>query len=289
MSEQVQGRATKKVAKARLQTEQVRAPVTDPAGRGLGIFLQARMDSSRLPRKALLPLAGRTVIEHVMTSLRRVSAEVHLLVTDEASYPELEPYAKGCGFLAFAGPKEDVLARFALAVGRHPVDRIVRATGDNPLVSIALIELLLPLHGEAHADYSAFAGPPIGTGVEIIETRALFEAAKRSVDPYEREHVCPYLYRRGEVYRIHRPTAPEYFCLSDASVTLDTEADYRFLDRLYEELYRGDPIDTRRLVEWLSANTERASSRDEGYTSGKEGTPNTFAAQGAARPNRASR
>ncbi len=273
MSEKVQGREEE----------------TETVGRSVGIFLQARLDSTRLPRKALLPLAGRTVIEQVMTSLRRVRADVHLLLTDEASFPELEPYARACGFLAFAGPKEDVLARFALAAGRYPVDRIVRATGDNPLVSIELIELLLPLHREAHADYSAFAGPPVGTGVEIVETRALLDAERRAEDPYEREHVCPYLYRREGEYRIHRPTAPDEFCLPDALVTVDTAADYRFLVRLYSELHSGDPIDTRRLVEWLSANTRRASSRDEGYISGKEGAPCTFASQGAAHPIRPSR
>jgi len=255
-----------------------------PAKGTVGVFLQARLDSTRLPRKALLPLSGRTVIEHAMSSLRRFGAEVHLLLTDEASYPELEPYAKTCGFVALAGPKDDVLARFALAAHRYPVERIVRATGDNPLVSIELIELLLPLHLEAKADYSAFDGPPIGTGVEIVETGALLSAAERAVDPYEREHVCPYLYRRDREYRIHRPAAPESFRLSDATVTLDTAADYRFLERLYAELYRGEPIDTRRLVEWLSANTRRAGWRDEGYRSGTEGNLHRFATQGAAGP-----
>ncbi len=237
----------------------------------LGIFLQARLDSTRLPRKVLLPLADRTVIEHAMIALRRVRADLYLLLTDESSLAELEPHARACGFLAFAGPKEDVLARFALAAARYPVERIVRATADNPLVSSELLELLLPLHAAAQADYSAFEGAPIGTGVEIVERSALLAAAERARDRYEREHVCPYLYRRAGEYRINRPAAPGPFRLPDAAVTLDTEADYRFLVGLFEGLYRGVPIDTRRLVAWLSERKDPAGPREGGEPPRAEG------------------
>lgn len=220
-------------------------------GAGTGVFLQARLGSTRLPRKALAPLAGRAAIELACESLRRVPAEVYLLLTDEESLVELEPHARACGFSALAGPKEDVLARYAIAARRYPIQTIVRATGDNPLVSAELARLLLARHRTTGADYSAFDGPPIGTGVEVVRAAALLAAADEATDPYEREHVCPYLYRRPERFRIDRARAPERFCLPSAAVTLDTPEDWRLLDRLFRELSCGEPIEIDRLLPWL--------------------------------------
>ncbi len=215
------------------------------------VFVQARLASKRLPRKALLPLAGKPAVEHALRALGLLEAGVHALLTDEESFGELEPIARRCGFRTFPGPADDVLERFALAAEEFRPDRIVRATADNPLVSIELASRLLDLHGRAGADYSAHVGPPIGTGVEVVETRALLSARRRAVDPYEREHVCPFLYRRESEFAIHRPSAPEALRMPEAAVTLDTEEDYRFLAALFDELYRGEPIGIRALVSWL--------------------------------------
>lgn len=216
-----------------------------------GLFLQARLGSTRLPRKALLPLGRLCAVEHAMAALRHVPVEVHALLTDEASYAELQPLARKWGFLTFQGPLHDVLARYSLAARHYGVERIVRATGDNPLVSLTLAEGLLRLHDLERADYSAFDGAPIGTGVEVVQADALLTADREAVDPYEREHVCPFVYRRPDRFAVHRFAVPEDLRLPGASVTLDTAEDYRFLTRVFEELYEGEPIDAHRLVSWL--------------------------------------
>ena len=55
---------------------------TRPAAVTTGVFLQVRLGSRRLPRKALLPLGDSTVIRQAMRALRRVPAGVHALLTD---------------------------------------------------------------------------------------------------------------------------------------------------------------------------------------------------------------
>lgn len=217
----------------------------------VGVFLQARIGSTRLKEKVLLPLEGRTVVEHAMLSLRRVDASVSLLLTDRKSEARLAPYAHRCGFDIYAGSSEDVLARFAGALREHPVDRIVRATADNPLVSSELVAELLTLHDESEADFSGFVGMPLGLGVEIVESHALLIEDREATDPYEREHVNPFLYRRPERFTVFHPVVPDAYRLDDRSVTLDTVEDYHYLTRLFAELYRGAPIDTLRVVEWL--------------------------------------
>ena len=101
----------------------------------VGVFLQARLGSSRLPKKVLLPLGTKSLIEQAMESLKRIEADDYLLLTDKESFSSLELIANKSGFTPLAGPTEDVLRRFAIAIENFPVDIVIRATGDNPFVS----------------------------------------------------------------------------------------------------------------------------------------------------------
>ncbi len=219
-----------------------------------GLFLQVRLDSSRLPRKALLPLGGTVVVSHAMRALRKVDAACYALLTDEESAGELAPYAEAEGFSLFVGEKEDVLKRYSDAARYYRVDRIIRATGDNPLVSGSCAREICRLHLDAEADYSGFVGLPLGTGVECVETSALLEADRLADSRYDREHVCPYLYRHPEDFLVYRPEAPQRCRLPDARVTLDTKEDYARLQELYRIAYRGRPIEIRELIHTLTTH-----------------------------------
>lgn len=230
-----------------------------------GVFLQARLNSTRLPRKALLSLEGRSVTERAMDALSLVDADVHALLTDEFSAEELGPLAAGCGFETFAGPEDDVLGRYALAVHHFGVDRYFRATGDNPLVSAKLAEDLLDFHTRYNADFSGFLGPPLGTGVEITESKAILAAFQESDDAYEREHVSPFIYRRPERFKVLRPWAPNEVCLPSSKVTIDTLEDYEELTVIFKSLYRGRPIETAELVAWLKNNEGSHEEKSPNY------------------------
>jgi spore coat polysaccharide biosynthesis protein SpsF len=219
-----------------------------------GVFLQARLGSTRLPSKALLELEGITVIAHVMRALRDIKADVHALLTDTASADAFRPLAVKAGFQLFMGPANDVLARFCLAADHFGVRRIVRATGDNPLVSAELANYNLRLHEKLGADLSRLRGAPLGTGVEVVEALALQAANMLSTDSYEHEHITTYLLRRGEHYKVFEIPCPRFFLLPAAHVTLDTEEDYVVLKKIFAALYRGKPINALRLIRWLKKN-----------------------------------
>lgn len=216
------------------------------------LFLQVRLGSTRLPGKALLLLAGKTVVEHVMAALRKVPADLYALLTEPDSAKALRLFARSCGFELFVGPKDDVLARYAGACRVWNPDTVIRATGDNPLVSWELAREILRLHRERGADYSGFLDIPVGTGVEIIRTEALYTAEREAVDPYEREHVSPYLYRRPARFLINRPLPAPRYRLPDARVTLDTPEDYARITALFDTLYAGSPIGLEALVGTLA-------------------------------------
>ncbi len=215
-----------------------------------GVFLQARISSSRLPGKALERLENRTVLEHCMAALGYIHAECHVLLTDTESAPLFAPLAEAWGFELFEGDRDNVLDRYARAVERFGVDTIVRATGDNPLVSITLANRILSEHRTVESDYSGYIGMPVGTGVEVLSARALMTADRCATEAYDREHVSPYVRHRPLEFRTHRPMV-EPNLQSDERVTLDTIEDLARLRTLFAHLYRGLPIDISELLHEL--------------------------------------
>lgn len=218
----------------------------------VGVFLQVRLDSTRLPEKALLELGGKAVVTHAMEALKAVPADVFVLLTDRESSEALAEYAEAAGFDLFVGPKDDVLKRYAQAITYYRVDTVIRATGDNPLVDGECAARLLDLYNRRHIDYSGFWGLPVGTGVECVRAKALLHADRHAEMEYDREHVCPYLYNNPQTFIVYRPSAPAACYSPELRVTLDTDRDYRRLHTIFDSLYVGIPISTEQLIRGIS-------------------------------------
>ena len=225
------------------------------------IILQARLDSTRLPEKTMLPLGGRPLILRVMEALNLVPADLRILACSEDSAGVFTPLAAEACFELFPGPKDDVLKRYCLAVERFGIQQVIRATGDNPFV---FTDAATAINAEAlalHADYAGYNGIPAGAGVESVSATALLRADIEADEPFEREHVCPYLYSRPNDFLVHRPLAPLRWQNWSAPqprsapqplairLTVDTREDYERAQTLYTELDRqvnaGLPRDER--------------------------------------------
>jgi spore coat polysaccharide biosynthesis protein SpsF len=206
------------------------------------IVLQARIDSTRLPGKSLLLLDGKPLVFRVMQVLNLVPASLRILACPEDSFSSFKPLAEDAGFQIIAGPKENVLERFCIAVRRFSIMRLIRATGDNPFVFIDTAAAVIAEAMALNADYSGYSGIPIGAGVESVSARALLRAEAEAASPYEQEHVCPYLYKHPELFRLHRPLAPLRWQDTDLPVrlTVDTSEDFDRAKELYAAL-KDDP------------------------------------------------
>ena len=211
------------------------------------IVLQARTDSSRLPCKALLPVEGKPLLFRVMEALNNVPADERILACPEDSFEAFSPIAKECGFKIFQGPKEDVLERFCRVIRKFSIDRVIRATGDNPFVFADAAAALNSEAVSANADYAGYLNLPYGAGVESVAASALL-AASEDANPFEREHVCPYLYNNPDKFKLHRPDAPHRWRYPGIRLTVDTREDYDRASELYAALknepqrYNGDII-----------------------------------------------
>ena len=214
------------------------------------VFLQVRLTSSRLPRKALLPLGDDVVIAHAMRALRCVPVTCYALLTDEGSADEVGRVARRCGFELFVGDPDDVLSRFVGAANHFRIDTIVRATGDNPLVSPALARETLSLLRARHADYAGLLGSPYGSGVEVVRAAALRTLHQGGASAYEREHVCPGVYNDGERFSVARERVPQRWYAPDVRVTLDTPKDYERLKALFAALPTDPPLEIEQIMEY---------------------------------------
>jgi spore coat polysaccharide biosynthesis protein SpsF len=137
-----------------------------------------------------------------------------------------------------------VLGRYCAALSRHlDATAVVRLTADCPLTDPELIDKVIEHHHEAGADYTSNTlgarTYPHGLDAEVVRPECLYEANDRAHDPYEREHVTPYIYRRPERFRL--AGVARHQSLAHLRWTVDLPADLAFAREVYAKLYPFDP------------------------------------------------
>lgn len=211
--------------------------------------LQARMSSSRLPGKVLADLAGAPMILRQIERLSRARRLGRIVVatSEQASDDVLAACLDKAGAAVFRGPLDDVLARFIGAMDTFgATGTVVRLTADCPLADPAVVDETLALHAASGVDYTsntpARRSFPKGLDVEVFEAKALRIAATETTDPYDREHVTPFLYRRPERFRIAglEQAADE----GEVRWTVDRPDDLDFVRAVYDGLYAANPAFT---------------------------------------------
>ena len=240
-------------------------------------IIQARMGSSRLPGKVLLDLAGRPVLWHAVSRVRkaRLVDQVLVATTDQPSDELVRRFCAEQSVQYFGGSEQDVLDRFVQAArfaGATESDAIVRITADCPLIDPAVIDQVVAAYQHTGADYVSNVQPPTfpdGLDVEVFRFSALLTAWREAKLVSEREHVTPYLRNHPERFSTHNVTYSTD--LSALRWTLDEPADYALLQRIVAELDRSQSdfhlADVLQVLaahpEWQELN--RDFQRNEGY------------------------
>jgi spore coat polysaccharide biosynthesis protein SpsF (cytidylyltransferase family) len=161
-------------------------------------IVQARMSSTRLPGKVLLPLGGRPMIAFMLERVRRAEAvhEIVLATSTDASDDSLADTVQAMGIAVHRGSLDDVLARFHGAAAGRDADVVLRLTGDCPLIDPALIDRAVNHLRTNQLDYVTNGEPamyPDGLDVEAFTHAALLRTFAEAQLPSEREHVTPYM------------------------------------------------------------------------------------------------
>lgn len=208
----------------------------------LACVIQARAGSTRFPGKVLADLGGRPVLAFMLDRLRDLQVRHMVVATStETADDEVAEVAETAGADVVRGPEDDVLARYALTVERYPCDAVIRLTADCPVADPSVVRTAIDRMEANPVDFlsnTLIRTFPDGLDVEIVSDAALKEAAAKATDPFEREHVVPYIYRRPESFSLAGfRTVPN---LAHLRWTIDSRGDLDHVRDLIEGLGSTD-------------------------------------------------
>jgi len=203
------------------------------------IILQARLASSRFPRKVLAELCGEPVIAHIVRRLKAAQQadEVCVAIPSDAEENDLADVLGGLNVTICRGSGADVLGRYIQAAYQTKADLIVRATADNPFVSPEDIDRqLAAFEADPELDYCMTEGYPIGVTVETMRLKTLEKLDYLARAANDREHVTWYLRTHPGPFKVCKLDAPQALHHPGISLSLDTPQDYEFVSAIYSKL-----------------------------------------------------
>jgi spore coat polysaccharide biosynthesis protein SpsF len=221
------------------------------------LIIQARMSSTRLPGKSMMPLADKPLVYRMVERLKNCKQidQIVIATSDQPEDQVLVELAKELGVSYFQGNLLDVRNRYLKAGDKFQADYILRIPADNPMPDWNEIDRLIEFHLEnnPHGFSSNLAqvsnsGYLDGIGAEIFSTKLLQESVSRSSSDTVKEHVhrnffdyatqtpfdatwCP----------VASPKAPEELRRPDIILDVNTMDDYIKIKRIYDHLYPQNP------------------------------------------------
>jgi spore coat polysaccharide biosynthesis protein SpsF len=221
------------------------------------LIIQARMSSTRLPGKSMMPLADKPLVYRMVERLKNCKKiyEIVIATSDQPEDQVLVELAKELQVSYFQGNLLDVRDRYLKAAEKFQADFIIRIPADNPMPDSNEIDKLIEFHLEhnptgfssnlAQINNSGYLD---GIGAEIFSTKLLQESLARSSSETVKEHVhrnffdysaqtpvdsswCP----------IASPKAPAELRRPDIILDVNTMDDYTKIKRIYDHLYPQNP------------------------------------------------
>lgn len=202
-------------------------------------IVQARMGSTRLPGKVLMPLAGKPVLAHVVERLSycRTLSEIVVATTVDASDDLVAAFCASSKIPCDRGSRDDVLDRYYHAARKYGADVVVRITADCPAIDPTIVDEVVTSFLAGTYDYFGLAGEfPDGLDCTVFLVAALERAWKEAKLKSEREHVGTYVEKHPDIFKVGR--LMKFSGLGHHRWTLDEPRDYAFLQEIFGRLYR---------------------------------------------------
>ena len=234
----------------------------------IGIIIQARMGSTRLPGKILKQFyGGKTLIETLLDNLHKVTgAKVIVATSVNENNDQLDSFLSKKGEIVYRGSEDDVLDRFIKAAEANGVEGIVRICSDNPFMDWHGVAALVEKAQNSDADYIGFRindTPSIlthfGFWGEFVTLAALKKVyATTELGTPAHEHVTFHVYKHPDEYKCEWITGPDFLeGRDDIRLTIDTPDDLQNALKVYSDLKAKDEnFSLQDVVEYLDAHEE---------------------------------
>lgn len=212
----------------------------------IGIIIQARMGSTRLPGKILKKFYGEdTLLEILLNNLHKIGVKIIVATSVNENNDELEAFLKDKGELVYRGSENDVLDRFVKAAEENGIDGIVRICSDNPFMDWHGVAQLVEKARTSDADYIGFRvndKPSIlthfGFWGEYVTLGTLKKVASTTPEGSPaHEHVTYHVYTNPKDYKCEWIPCPDFLQRrDDIRLTIDTADDLTYAQSVYAEL-----------------------------------------------------
>jgi len=225
----------------------------------IGCIVQARMNSTRLPKKVMSQINEKNcILDYVIQQLQfsqRIE-EITIATTNLKEDNIIEKHSNSIKINCFRGSALDVLDRFYKCAKKFSYSTIIRITADNPLIDPSIVDDTIMNFQAGDFDYISNANPrtfPFGTEVEVFSFNALELAWRNASLPSEREHVTPYMKNNSDKFRI---TNFEYTSnISHLRWTVDYMEDLKFVRILVQKI-KTRPILLKNILDLLKNQPE---------------------------------
>ena len=201
--------------------------------------VQARINSSRLPGKALIRLGNESILGLTVKRLKRSSKISSLVIatSDQPADDEIENHAIKLDLEVYRGNLEDVGSRLLKAAISRNADAFIRISADSPFIDWRIVDHAVSLYQASHPDLVTNIFPrtfPKGQSVEIIKTGTLAGICKIERTPQQKEHVTPFIYEHFKDFEILSFTSG--FDSSDSVHCIDDRDDLVRAEKVVEKI-----------------------------------------------------
>lgn len=163
------------------------------------LIIQARCSSRRLKNKVLLKLNNKTVILHLIDTIKKNKKinKIVVATSNKKTDDKLIRYLKKVNILFYRGDLENVAERLCLAAKKYKAKKFMRISADSPLLDNAVINKAIQIN-KIFPSYDLITNLyprtfPKGQSVEIIKT-SILEKNIKLMNKSEREHVTKFFY-----------------------------------------------------------------------------------------------
>ncbi|MDB0032782.1 N-acetylneuraminate synthase family protein [Amylibacter sp.] len=223
----------------------------------VGVIIAGRLKSSRLKKKALLPILKKPSIQWCFDSCSKIASaeEVIIATSTEPEDTELvKMFNHQSNAKVFTGHPVDVINRYLAACSKFKIDVVIRVTADCPFISEEIAEILLKAHFESGADYTAARDFSVGTSCEIINTRALKTVVDHMGETDLSEYMTWYFQNNPDIFKVNIVDLPSSLIRS-YRLTLDYQEDLDMFDALLRKM--GDkPINIKNIFKILDVHPD---------------------------------
>ena len=225
------------------------------------VFIPVRLDSTRLPGKALLEISGKPALQYLIERLKLAHSPNLIVIcttTDPVDAP-LQSIADATSVELFRGHKDDLLERFHAAAEHYRVDLIINVDGDDLLVDPEQVDAVAQMLKDSGADFISCEGLPFGAAAIGIRAAALASVCARKSQTDTATGWGKFFANDASIRTRKLVIDDPELRHPEIRMTLDYEEDFQFFKTVFEELGRqGEP---NRLREALRLITSRPDIR----------------------------